>query len=332
MSETINEPESPSEPYTSTRSQKIERRARIQEVREEIPSAYSITKRTRSRSWCTANKVPEQALDNAFEHIDLDSYQYAVLRDRYLLVLVEFRVRAYRLMVFFYVSRIVITVGSILVPALLSIQYIQNTTPWVSAEVFQIQIYWSTWVISLLVSICNALSTLFKLEKKYYFINTTLELLLSEGWQYVSLSGRYASKESQTTHQSQFLVFVQTAEKIKLRQVEEEYWKVTDESGVGSSANHKMNVLTTASPWQQVGALSSLSNEKKTIIDSWVQDMSKPGLKPRTQSPTTLDGIQGPNQFQGATQVQRSTGETSVPVQSNVSDESPGSPTVLRIT
>jgi hypothetical protein len=319
MSETINEP-------IESEVSRPQRRTRIQEIHKEIPSAYSISKITRSRStWCIPNKAPEQALDNAFEHIDLDSYQYAVLRDRYLLVLIEFRVRAYRLMVFFYVSRIVITVGSILVPALLSIQYIQNTTPWVSAEVFQIQIYWSTWVISLMVSICNALSTLFKLEKKYYFINTTLELLLSEGWQYVSLSGRYTTKDSPTTHQSQFLVFVQTAEKIKLRQVEEEYWKVTDESGVGSSANHKMTPLTTASPWQQVGALSTLSNEKKTIIDSWVQDMSKPGLKPRTQSPSTIDGIQGP------TQVQRPTREINVPMQSDVSDESPGSPTVLRI-
>ena len=321
MSEAIKEPAEP-----ETEVSRPQRRTRIQEIHEEIPSAYSISKINRSRSTCCIpNKAPEHALDNAFEHIDLDPYQYAVLRDRYLLVLIEFRVRAYRLMVFFYVSRIVITVGSILVPALLSIQYIQNTTPWVSAEVFQIQIYWSTWVISLMVSICNALSTLFKLEKKYYFINTTLELLLSEGWQYVSLSGRYATKDSPTTHQSQFLVFVQTAEKIKLRQVEEEYWKVTDESGVGSSANHKMTTLTSASPWQQVGALSTLSNEKKTIIDSWVQDMSKPGLKPRTQSSSLIDGIQGP------TQVQRPTREIIVPMQPNVSDESSGSPTVLRI-
>jgi len=276
---------------------------------------------------CKGKKQPEQALNDVFEHIELDQYQFSVLKDRYLLVLVEFRVRAHRLMCLFYITRIVITVGSILVPALLSIQYIQNTTPWISAETFQIQIYWSTWVISLLVSICNALSTLFKLEKKYYFIHTTLELLLSEGWQYISLSGRYAPKDSSlsTTHQNQFLIFVQMAEKIKMRQVEEEYWKVTDDSGVGSSANHKMTSLTTASPWQQVGALSTLSNDKKTIIDSWVQDMSKPGLKPRTQSPSTIDGIQGP------TQVQRSTREISVSVQPDVSDESPGSPTMLRI-
>ena len=278
--------------------------------------------------WCKGKKQPEQALDDVFEHIQLDRYQFSVLKDRYLLVLVEFRVRAHRLMCLFYVTRIVITVGSILVPALLSIQYIQNTTPWISAETFQIQIYWSTWVISLLVSICNALSTLFKLEKKYYFIHTTLELLLSEGWQYISLSGRYAPKDStlSTTHQNQFLIFVQMAEKIKLRQVEEEYWKVTDDSGVGSSANHKITSLTTASPWSQIGPLSSLPKEKKTVIDGWLEDMAGPGLRPRTlQSNSKIDGNQE------TPKIHKSPSETSLPMQSRVSIEPGASETVLQI-
>jgi hypothetical protein len=122
-----------------------------------------------------------EILHTLFEQLALEPYKKLILQERYLAVLRDFSIRASRLSLAFYSMRTIITVGSILVPAFLSIQ----------GTNIQMQLYWITWMLSILVTLCNGIMTLFKLDKKYFFINTTLELLHSEGWQYIGLSGRY---------------------------------------------------------------------------------------------------------------------------------------------
>jgi hypothetical protein len=133
--------------------------------------------------------------------------------------------RANRLAVFFHTSRTIVTVGSLIVPALLSVQYsdgfIDNATI----------IYWTTWVVSLLVTMCNGLMSLFKLDKRYYLVHTTLELMISEGWQYVELTGKYSGFYTHgipPSHENQFVYFCHAVEKIRMRQVEEEYYKLSE--------------------------------------------------------------------------------------------------------
>jgi hypothetical protein len=101
------------------------------------------------------------------------------------------------------------------------------------------QIYWLTWFISLLVTTFNGILTLFKIDKKYYFLHTTLEQLRSEAWQYIYLSGKYSghyTKGIGATHQNQYVFFCHNMEKIKLKQVEEEYYKLIESHG-GSSGS-----------------------------------------------------------------------------------------------
>ena len=87
------------------------------------------------------------------------------------------------------------------------------------------------------------------------------------------------------------------AEKIKMRQVEEEYWKFTDTAGIGNATNQKpMEVLPTPSTKQAVLAL--LPTEKKEVLEAWLDDIkAKPmmhGIIPRNtiegddRSPTIL--------------------------------------------
>ena len=244
---------------------------------------------------CKRNKLPEQSqvLFTMFDKLDIEPYKKIVLQERYLAVLRNFQNRADRLSILFYNSRIIVTVGSILIPAFLSIQG-QGTQQ-------QIQLYWTTWVLSLVVSICNGLLTLFKLDKKYFFINTTLELLHSEGWQYIGLCGRYAPKDAPVppTHENQFLIFFHMAEKIKMRQVEEEFWKFTDTSGVGNATNqaHPLGYIQT--PATQQGALALLPAKQKSVIEGWLSEMkadsNKNGLLPRSSlnTDTILDGDKG---------------------------------------
>lgn len=156
--------------------------------------------------------------------------------------------------IMFHVSRTIITVGSLLVPALLSIQ---NNS---SKEINE-QVYWATWFTSLLVTICNGLQTLFKLDKKYYSVHTVMEQMISEGWQYIELTAKYSGfyhPKEKPTHDNQFIYFCHAIEKIRMRQIEEEYYKLAMErqgqsneeqqSGSSTKPNAAQGALATADP------------------------------------------------------------------------------------
>lgn len=217
-----------------------------------------------------------QKLSDMIESLNIEKYRKTVIQQRYLDVVDNFQRRANRLSCLFYTSRVIVTVGSILVPAFLSIQN----------SAYQVQLYWTTWLISIFVTLCNGLMTLFKLDKRYYFINTSLELLKSEGWQYIGLSGRYNPKDAiiPPTHENQFLVFFHMAEKIKMRQVEEEYWKFTDTAGVGNATN-QLQMAPSQTPETKQAMLTMFPTEKRQILEGWLDDLKdknlSQGLAPR---------------------------------------------------
>jgi len=132
------------------------------------------------------------------------------------------------------VGHFIITVGSLIVPALLSVQYTNSNDSALVTTDFQMRIYWSTWFLSLLVTTTNGILILFKVDKKYYSLLTTLERLRSEGWQYLELTGRYSGVLTHyvepPTHQNQYKFFTHYVEKMKLKQVEDEYYKYEDTS------------------------------------------------------------------------------------------------------
>ena len=217
-----------------------------------------------------------------FEHIlsqlNLTLVQKEIIKSRYINIIehVQKRVRIYSRM--FYTGHIIITVGSLFVPALLSIQNSNYTS---GGTVFSMQIYWATFIISLLVTIFNGILALFKIDKKYYFLNTTLERLRTEGWQYIGLTGRYSGHligNDTPTHQNQFVFFTHQIEKIKMKQVEEEYYKSDDKLAQTPHANiAHTNDLYPPSPDQPIPtnpqdvpepikeAVNSLIRSQKTI-------------------------------------------------------------------
>lgn len=161
------------------------------------------------------------------QELDITPVQKKILEERYILLIQDTKKRTTQISILYTVSHTVVTVGSILVPALLSIQY-TDTTSEISLDTrnTNYEIYWATWVISLLVTICNGLLTLFKIDKKYLYLHTNLEHLISEGWQYAELSGKYSgffTPRVKPTHSNQFIFFCHSIEKIRMRQVEDEY-------------------------------------------------------------------------------------------------------------
>jgi hypothetical protein len=181
----------------------------------------------------------------ALEKTNLDELRKLLFQLRFVEVLKTFERRAIRLAWFFHILRILISVGSLIVPALLSIQYSDTSanTNLQDPQSFAYEIYWATWVISLLVTTSNGIVSVFKIDKKYYFVHTTMEQLRSEGWQYLELSGRYSGFHTPgvvPTHENQFVYFSHAVEKIKMHQVEEEYFKLTDShSHANGSGTHK---------------------------------------------------------------------------------------------
>lgn len=159
--------------------------------------------------------------------LSLSDVQKQIIQTRYINILENFRKRARFYSRLFIGGHFLVTVGSLFVPALLSIQNSNSNITMGNAN-FSAQIYWATFIISLLVTICNGVLTLFKIDKKYYFLHTTLERLRTEGWQYMGLTGRYSGHLVQgnaPTHDNQFVFFTHQVEKIKMKQVEEEYYK-----------------------------------------------------------------------------------------------------------
>ena len=189
---------------------------------------------TFNRMFCKLYKDRDE-VETMLEGIDLPFIQKQHIKARYVNILENFKKRTRKYSIVFFVGHFVITVGSLFVPALLSIQ---NSSTSVSiGNGTTIPIYIITFIVSLLVTIFNGILTLFKIDKKFYFLNTTMERLRSEGWQYLGLTGRYSgmANEIVPTHSNQFMYFIHQIEKIKMKQVEEEFYK-SDESSVSQNS------------------------------------------------------------------------------------------------
>jgi len=169
-----------------------------------------------------------ERFDTVLSSLTIHETRKNSVRQRYLELLRTFENRTCRYTFMFYLGHLIITVGSLIVPGLLTVQYTENS---------QSNIYWITWAVSLLVTTFNAIMIMFKVDKKYYSLHTTLERLRSEGWQYLELTGRYSGVLTHhvvpPTHDNQYRFFCHYVEKIKLKQIEDEYYKYDDtNSGV----------------------------------------------------------------------------------------------------
>lgn len=190
--------------------------------------------------------APKKSFCTALAQIQLGETEKTIIQERYVNVIQGFEGRCFRLALLFHSARFIVTVGSLIVPALLSIQYVDTgpTSNVTDPETFVYRVYWSTWVISLFVSICNGVLSVFKIEKKYYFLHTTLEQLRSEGWQFLQLSGHYSGFHTPNTpvsHANQFVFFCHYVEKIKMKQVEEEYYKLVENHTAEGAAPKQSN-------------------------------------------------------------------------------------------
>jgi Protein of unknown function (DUF4231) len=189
------------------------------------------------------------------DKLELSTIQKDIIKDRYISLVEETRNRASNISILYHTSHLIVTVGSLIVPALMSIQYMTAEN----------QLYWITWVISLLVTTSNGLLTLFKIDKKYLYLHTNTERLTSEGWQYTQLSGRYSGFHTpgkQPSHANQFIFFCHTVEKIRMREIDDEYNRTQDPTSTTSLTKQDPIIpITPLNPLQNTLKLKSILEE-----------------------------------------------------------------------
>jgi hypothetical protein len=214
----------------------------------------------------------DKPFEEALELVELEPLQKAIIKQRYLPLLKGLRMQTLRLAIFFHTSRYIITVGSLIVPALLSIQ--NSGSPTVDQRT-----YWATWVISLMVTISNGLMTLFKMDKHYFHLHTVREQLVSDGWQYLELTGKYSgfhTPDIRATHLNQFVFFCHSIEKIRMKQIQEEYYKVQDNHGQQATAAGQAALMLPPTPSEV--DLSKIPPAIKTALQQLSQVSSGNGL------------------------------------------------------
>ena len=119
---------------------------------------------------------------------------------------------------YYNVFRFIVTTGSILLPAILSVGQMD---PEKLPKHFDRVTYWSSWSISLLVTICNGFLQLFSLDKNYFSYSLVVEQLKTEGWQFFGLSGKYEDYEEHD--KKSYKEFCKAVENIKRKQIEFEF-------------------------------------------------------------------------------------------------------------
>lgn len=153
---------------------------------------------------------------------ELTEQQRATVKERYRFLLREYRYRCRVYAFLFYLLRLTMTVGSLAVPALLSLK--------VSGPDGEAALYWFTWGLSLAVTTANGITTLFKLDKRFFMLHAVAERLRTETWQYLSLSGRYSGHYGsyRPSHRNQYVYYCSRLEKIRMSHIDEEYVRPAD--------------------------------------------------------------------------------------------------------
>ena len=141
----------------------------------------------------------------------------SILKSRFLGEVLNYEERRNHTRKYYNSFRFIVTTGSILLPAILSIGQMD---PAKLPKNFDNISYWASWMISLTVTISNGFLQLFSLDKKYFEYAITTEQLKTEGWQFFQLSGKYEDCES---HKEAYKTFSKSVENIKRKQVEKEF-------------------------------------------------------------------------------------------------------------
>ena len=193
-------------------------------------------------SWCFGRSFFTNNFERAIQNYSDDKKNY--LHFRYLRIVRNLEMSTKRSAFWYYTLTSMVTIGSIMTPALISVQ--GRPTEYDSseeeAEKHANNVYWSVWGISILVTCSNAIIKLLDLDKTYITRNIRVNQLRSEGCMYLSKSGIYKIQDDD----ARFKEFVNNVEKIKNHQIVEEYTQHQNMTRAGETDDWELELATTS--------------------------------------------------------------------------------------
>lgn len=147
--------------------------------------------------------------------LPLSSFRKEILRRRYSDNIGNYQQTRDCIRFTYRLFQIIISIGSIIVPALLSVLM----TEYVQTNDYDVEINIIVLIMSIIVSICSNVIHIFKLDEMYHLYAITVEKLKTLWFHYSSLSGPFLG----TTHNTSFAIFVNMMEEIIINQKFQEY-------------------------------------------------------------------------------------------------------------
>jgi hypothetical protein len=151
------------------------------------------------------------------DELDLDPQRKRLLRSRWLDQVAWLEGKAGRSRNRYYALRLTTLVGALLVPALATLDPADGT----AKNVVRV----ATWIVGLVVATSAAIEGFFHYGDRWRTYRRTAELLKTEGWLYLQLSGRYSANGA--THADVYPVFALRVEELIQADVDNYLTKVT---------------------------------------------------------------------------------------------------------
>ena len=123
--------------------------------------------------------------------LDLNDFDKNLLMGRIIDIYTSIAHKYTRYSRYYTFSVLTTTIASILTTTFLSLNNTFKTTP---------GLYWTTWGLSLCISVINAFSTFYKWDRKYILLFQVLSKLEHEIWTFIELIGIYHISKNKNTH------------------------------------------------------------------------------------------------------------------------------------
>ena len=208
------------------------------------------------------------------KYLNLDSLKKNVLIRRYSDIIADYEKKRDCVRFAYRLFQMIVTIGSILTPSLLSIQmteHVQNN--------YEVEINISVWVISVFVSISNGIVNLFKLDELYAQCALTCEKLKTLWYKYVTLTEPFEN----TTHNDSFNLFIKKMEEIIMEQKFAEF--VDSKANKNKPKEEELEFDKYMTPERQSGKIdnivkkdvseSDFSEKSESIIDNSTENNPK---------------------------------------------------------
>ena len=184
---------------------------------------------------CRKNKSFITKIKPVIILLNLTPIQKRFIIDRYFNLIREYEYRVKLFNLLYNILNGIIIVDCILLTSILSLRNTDNKED-------NIITHWIAWGLSLILGLLNGFISFYKIDKKYFHLNTILEDLKCEGWKFVQLTDKY--KINHATHHGGFIKFCNEIERIKHNGVELEFSfdkKTFEENFINNKKNKKKN-------------------------------------------------------------------------------------------